>query len=43
MRSSIGKPDGPCGSFVVSSFCRIFQLLGAPLQLLGLRQEEIAS
>src|ERR1700732_4153998 len=39
MRSAIGKPDRPRGSLEVRRLCRIFQLLGALLQLLGLRQK----
>jgi hypothetical protein len=35
MGSAIGKPDCTCGSFEVRRLCRIFQFLGALLQLLA--------
>ena len=43
MRSAIGKLDRPCGSLQVGGLCRIFQLLGPLLQLLGLLQQKIAA
>ena len=43
MRPAIGKPDRPRRSLEVRGLCRIFQLFRALLQLLGLRQQEIAA
>ena len=43
MRSAIGELDRPCGSFQVGGLCRIFQLLGPLLQLLGLLQQKVAA
>ena len=43
MRAAVGQPDGTGGSFEMRRLGRIFQPLGALLQLSRLRQQQVAA